>query len=648
LIIDPELLYSTYIGGSSEDRAYRIAVDNAGNSYVVGKTESIDFPAINPYDESYNNGEDVFLFKLSSSGNSLIYSTYLGGENDDSGQDIAIDADGYIYITGFTSSQDFPAINSIDSAYNGDFFDIFIAKLSNSGDSLMFSTYIGGERTEKCYGIAIDNDGCLNITGRTNSYNFPTVNPYDDSFNGGDTRGDIFISKLSSAGDSLLYSTYLGGSFNDVGLDIAVDDSNNYYITGYSWSADFPMVNPFDGTIDENEDVIVLMLSSAGDSILYSTYLGTRCWDIGYAIAVDNESNVYVTGRTFTCYPCDFPTVNAFDDSCYGHEDVFVAMISPSIGGVNSLLYSTYIGGAGEEIGRDIIVDNSGCVYVTGLTGSATFPRINHNNYDISTRGVFLLKMKPSLGGSSSVVFSTSFGGDGYDEGFGLSISPDGNIFITGITYSTDFPTINPYDESHNGDGDVFVSKFGPGGSITGIVTNELAEPIESVLVSSELTTISSTTNAIGEYYLGGLGVGSHNIVFSHPEYIDTTIYGIVVYQDETITCNVEMNKAGYTYLPGDANMYNGVWQPAVLGADVTYLINYFRAMETSQPCLLDGFWCSADANGDCSIIGSDATRLINYLRGVGEIEYCPDYPPAWETSGDLPAEAPAGWPNCE
>jgi len=308
------LMYSTYLGGSSDDRGRRgIAVDNNGCAYVTGYTFSSDFPTANAYDGSYNGYEDVFATKFSAAGDSLIYSTYLGGNDHEWGYDIAVDEEGYAYLTGWTQSKDFPTTSNVyDTTHNGE-PDVFAIKLSTSGDSIAFSTYLGGSAEDQGWGIAVDGEGCAYVTGYTYSTDFPTANPYDGSWNGG---FDVFLTKLSAAGDSLIYSTYLGGSNSDYGLAIAVDSSGNAYVTGCLESSDFPTANAYDGSYNGDEDVFVTKLCADGNSLVYSTYLGGSSDDRGYGIAVNDEGCAYVTG--FTASPTDFPTANPYQSDFGG------------------------------------------------------------------------------------------------------------------------------------------------------------------------------------------------------------------------------------------------------------------------------------------------------------------------------------------
>jgi hypothetical protein len=330
LVIDPELVYSTYLGGNDSDDGDAIAVDGSGNAYVTGYTFSTNFPTQNPY-QTDQPSMDIFITKLSPSGNSLVYSTYLGGNDYDEGIDIAVNGSGNAYITGSTSSTNFPTQNSYQTDQPG--LDAFVTKLSPSGNSLVYSTYLGGNDDDQGNGIAVDGSGSAYITGKTNSTNFPTQNPYQTD----QPDGDAFVTKLSPSGNSLVYSTYLGGSSADEGWDIAIDSNGNAYIAGSTSSTNFPTQDPYQ-TDQPDWDAFVTKLSPSGNSLVYSTYLGGNYDDRGYGVAVDGSGSAYATGYTSST---NFPTQNPYQTD-QPNYDAFVTKFSPS---GNSLIYNTYLGG---------------------------------------------------------------------------------------------------------------------------------------------------------------------------------------------------------------------------------------------------------------------------------------------------------------
>jgi hypothetical protein len=411
LVIDPIISYSTFLGGQSYDEPSAICTDPEGNIYVVGSTSSTNFPTMNPY-MKYAAG-DAFVTKINAYGE-IVYSTYLGGNNPDYGKGIAADSDGNAYVTGYTWSGNFPTVNPVQGK-NGWVKDAFILKLSPSGDRLIYSTFLGGSENEEAYGITVDSNRNAFVTGTTwSSRDFPTVNAVQPRFGG---VSDIFVAKLNPMGNALLFSTYLGGTSGDHGYAITSDAYGNAYVTGQtdilvfvaklSASGDDLIYSKILGlgqgygiAVDTSGssyitggggmlDAFVFKLTPAGDGIVYSTSLGGSTNqtgystnDVGNSIAVDAVGNAYVTGYT-QC--TDFPTANPIQDGFAGGiTDAFVAELNPS---GSALLFSTYLGGNGEDRGQGIAVDSLGNIYVTGYTTSVDFPNINaiQDNLDRDT-----------------------------------------------------------------------------------------------------------------------------------------------------------------------------------------------------------------------------------------------------------------------
>lgn len=487
LIIDPVLIYSTYLGGTDRENGLAIATDSAGNAYVTGWTESTDFPTtIGAFQDSDPDTihNDAFVTKISSDGSSLIFSTYLGGESFDYGHGIAIDVDDNVWLTGQTYSDSFPMVNPIQAAKQGN-YDAFVTKISSDGSSLLFSTCLGGSQntpplvdtrggSDRGNDITVDAAGNAYVTGYTNSADFPTTSgAYQESFQGpipADTslenRNDAFVTKFASNG-SLIYSTYLGGDDQqDYGEGIAVDAAGNAYVTGHTSSEYFPITGgAYQSTYDTSgvgADVFVTMINSDGSGLLYSTYLGGTYIDEGYSIATDAAGSAYVTGYTGSD---DFPTRNAYQTALGGGPyDVFVAKIDPSQSGAASLLYSTYLGGsaAQSDYGNWITVDAAGNAYVTGLA-AAGFP-ITPDAYQSTLLGLqdaFIATIDPSQSGSASLLYSTYLGGNGNDGGAGISLDALLNVWVTGRAGDDTFPTLSAYQPSFGGGlDDAFVAKF--------------------------------------------------------------------------------------------------------------------------------------------------------------------------------------------
>jgi hypothetical protein len=309
-----ELVYSTYLGGSGSDvAAADAAVDADGNAYVSGYSLSADFPVTpGAFDTTYNGGSepgygDVFVTKLNAEGSALVYSTFVGGDGDEFAYGLTIDTAGNAYATGYVNSLNLPTTpGAFDRTYNGGPWDGFVAKLNAEGSALVYSTYLGGHDWDSTVAIAVGADGSAYVTGMNTSLDFPdTAVAFDRRHNG---HYDAFVTRLSPDGSTLVYSTFLGGNYWDVGAGVAVDGNGNAYVTGYTASANFPTTpDGFDTTLFGNgaTDVFMVQLNRDGSTLRYSTFLGDSGWDYGAAIAVDASRNVYVTGETGSR---EFPT----------------------------------------------------------------------------------------------------------------------------------------------------------------------------------------------------------------------------------------------------------------------------------------------------------------------------------------------------
>jgi hypothetical protein len=464
LIIDPlTLSYSTYLGGSAEDLGQSIAVDSSGNAYITGVTKSKNFPTRDPYQATLPGNYSVFVTKINPAGDSLIYSTYIGGSSDDRAGGIAVDSTGSAYITGETKSENFPTRNPYQATLAGE-FDAFVTKLTPSGNDLSFSTYLGGTLHDTGSSVAVDSSGGVYVAGSTRSSDFPVKNAFQKDIKkhfGIAILKDVFVAKLKHDGSDLIYSTYLGGRGQDKGNGIAVDQSGNAYITGETSSVDFPVINGLQETCAGHTDAFVSKLNSDGKSLLYSTYIGGSFGDYSRSIAVDSLGHVYVTGETGSL---NFPVVNAYQDKIGGpiqgilyFGDAFAAKLSPN---GNSLIYSTYLGGRGQDGGNSIAVDQSGNAYITGETSSVDFPVMNSLQETFKgNTDAFLVMLNPD---GKSIVYSTYIGGNEQDRGNSIVVDRYGFSYITGFTYSDNFPLENSFIETKSGQLDIFITKIKP------------------------------------------------------------------------------------------------------------------------------------------------------------------------------------------
>jgi hypothetical protein len=401
LVIDPELAYSSYLGGSSSEWGCDTAIDSMGNIYVTGWTYSTDFPTTTNAIQPGHRGGDAYVTQIINAGGVYTYgySTYLGGSDMDVGWAIVVDDVGNVYVTGETDSTDFPTTtNAIQPGYGGGDWDIFVTQIISTGGvyTYGYSSYLGGSIHEGYSDIAVDSMGNIYVTGVTDSTDFPTTtNTIQPGYRG--EGGDAFVTQIINAGGVYTYgfSTYLGGDSSDGGLAIVVDSMGNIYVRGATSSTDFPTttnaIQP--GYGGGYWDAFVTQIISTGGVYTYgySSYLGGSDADTGDGIAVDGAGNVYVTGETDST---DFPTTtNAIQPGYGGGGDAFVTQIV-STGGVYTYSYSSYLGGSGDDYNPDIAVDGAGNVYVTGWTDSTDFPTTTN-------------AIQPDYGGGECDVFVT-------------------------------------------------------------------------------------------------------------------------------------------------------------------------------------------------------------------------------------------------
>jgi hypothetical protein len=436
LIIDPLVSYSILVGSSSFNAATAIAVDSTGAAYIAGYTDSDTLPTSNPA-QSFNLGSvAVFVAKLNPSGTGLEYCTYMGGSDDDRAYGIAVDSTGAAYVTGTTTSPDFPTRYPEQSRLEGS-RNAFVFKLNPAGDMLVFSTFLGGSGADTANGIAVDASGNSYVVGDTTSLNFPATG-FQTANQGSQ---DAFVAKLNANGEQLLFSTYLGGAGSDHGGAIAVDSSGTVYVTGSTWSSNFPVENAFQTTIAGPCNAYIARLSSNGNTLMFSTYLGgSGCTmsypESGQGIALDAQGDTYVAGVTSSS---NFPLLNAVQPQLLGSTDAFVAKVNSS----GSLLFSTFMGGSGVDVGNAIALDASGAVYVVGYTYSTDFP-VTAGALRTANAGscdAFLFKLSPT---GNALLYATYLGGSGADTASGVAIDTSGNVYLGGWTLSPNFPAVRP------------------------------------------------------------------------------------------------------------------------------------------------------------------------------------------------------------
>ena len=469
LVIDPSVsyAYSTYLGGTGDDKGNGIAFDNNGNAYVTGETASINFPGAS---NTLTGTANVFVTKIKADGSGLTYSTYVGGNVSDSGNGIAVDASGNAFVAGGTQSSTFPTTAGAFQTVLKGSESAFIFKLNTSG-ALAYSTFLGGTGADLALGMALDSSGNVYAVGRTSSTDFPLsllTPPLQATPAGG------FVTKLKPAGggaSDLQFSTYLGGSTNDFASAVAVatGSSPSVYVTGSASSVSFTttagVIQPAYG--GGSSDAFVTVINSTGSApAVYSTFLGGSDTDTGFGIAVDSSGNAYVTGQTAsgTTSTKPFPLKSPALQSKFGGGtfDAFVTELNPT---GTILVYSTYLGGSGADISTSIALDGLNNAYVTGQTASSDFPTVIPTQLNPGGgNDAFVSEINPA---GSALVFSTYLGGSMDEDDLGklgaIAVDNTGtNIYVTGNTLSQNFPTwpSPPYQSNNAGGTDAFAVKY--------------------------------------------------------------------------------------------------------------------------------------------------------------------------------------------
>jgi YD repeat-containing protein len=391
--IDPTgtaILYSTFLGGGGDDVGLGIAVDTASNAYVTGQTTSTTFPGVGggSLQPASGGGGDGFVTKLDATGSTIVYSTFLGGSGFDRGYGIAVDGAGNAYVTGQTASATFPGVSgsSLQPANGGGGSDAFVMKINPGGSAIVYSTFLGGGGTDLGIRIAVDGSGSAYVTGETTSTTFPGVGAGAiQPANGGGL--DAFVTKIDPGGSVIVYSTFLGGTGTDAGNGIAVDGEGNAYVAGETASTTFPGVSASSiqpANAGGAFDAFLTKIDPTGSAIVYSTFLGGSGSDDAFGLAIDGAGNAYLTGRTDSTA---FPGVSGTSlqpANGGGAFDAFVTKINPA---GSAILYSTFLGGTGDDEGQAIAVDGAGNAYVAGQTSSSAFPGVSGSSLQPANGG---------------------------------------------------------------------------------------------------------------------------------------------------------------------------------------------------------------------------------------------------------------------
>jgi hypothetical protein len=434
LVIDPELIYATYYGGSGlgNEFVFDIAVDSSGTAYITGTTDSPDFLTTpGAVQTIYGGVNDVFVVKLNPTGSAPIYSTYYGGTDLDEGYGITVDNSGNAYITGTTNSRDFLTTpGAVQTTKTDNYDDAFVVKLNPTGSAPVYATYYGGTSHDWGSSIAVDNSGNAYITGITYSFDFPTT-PGAAQTTDRSSWGDAFVVRLNPTGSAPVYATYYGGTRTDYGQSIAVDNSGNAYITGYTDSSDFPTTpGVVNSTFIGNKDAFVVKLNPTGSAPVYATYYGGTYEEGAVGIAVDSSGNAYFAGST---HSLDFLTTPGALQTAYnGWSDAFIVKLNPT---GSAPVYSTYYGGTDLDEGFGITIDNSGSAYITGNTVSTDFlttPGVVQPAHSSGwSRDAFVVKLNLNKGTLSPTGFHYPTDMDAkWENGGGEWLADDDEIYV--------------------------------------------------------------------------------------------------------------------------------------------------------------------------------------------------------------------------
>ncbi|MCC7385541.1 MAG: SBBP repeat-containing protein [Deltaproteobacteria bacterium] len=480
LIIDPVLTFATYLGGNSDDQAASVATDSQGNTYVTGYTRSLEFPTQNPFIAgNLAASSAAFVTKMSADGSTLIYSTYLSGvtatewNSVNTAYDIGVNGAGEAYVVGMTSALDFPVANALrvssalvchPSCPNPNiYYEAFITKLNAAGSGLLYSTYLGGDDHDFAKAIAVSRDGTAVVSGYTVSTDFPTVNAFRSNNAGG---RDVFVTKLTNDG-SVVYSTYLGGSSEDEAFDVALSaGTGRAFVTGTTYSTDFPTALPLATGFSDSADTFISELAVDGSALVFSSFLGFPGFDAGRGVALDAAEAIYVAG---------YATMSG---------DAFVTKLSAN-GAAREWI--KYLGGQQADSATGIALDRAGLLYVVGTTDSANLASPDAIQLTNAGSSDAFLAIARTDGSVPFPFYATFLGGSLADFGNAIAVDASANVYLTGHTYSTDFPLARAFQAFARGGTEAFVVKIATGRPDLTITSTALPDGLEGTRYEAAL-----------------------------------------------------------------------------------------------------------------------------------------------------------------
>lgn len=453
ILSDTNLIYSTFVGGTDFDQGNKIVTDGSGFAYAIGEYLSIDsFPSA-PGTFIPTHDIDSYVAKVNPAGTSIEFLTKVEAEFEEAANGIVVDPAGFIYVAGRTSSGDFPITPGAYSGYQGA-GDAWVMKLNQTGTNIIYATIVGAVDREWALDLVVDGAGNAIFAGLSNSNAYPTTpGAHSDCASIG--GWNAVVTKLNSTGTDLIYSTCLGSGLDDEAHAMALDNAGNVYVTGHTQDPiGFPGSTIL-GTIGGIQEVFVTKINPSGTGLVYSTVLAGGNAEDSYSILLDSSNRAYVAGLTTSS---SFPvTSGAYDTSQNGGIDVFIARLNA---GGSALDFATFLGGSGDEIALDVELDSANNIYFTGQSNSTNFPTTS-DAYDTTANGnhdIILGKLNPT---ASTLLYGSYLGGSEDDIGRAMEIESDSVVFVTGLSFSTNFPiSAGAYDSSHNGDADVVIAKL--------------------------------------------------------------------------------------------------------------------------------------------------------------------------------------------
>jgi hypothetical protein len=596
------LASSSYYGRFGFDEATDLVVDADGFVYVAGWSESFG-----------GTGFDGFVVKLSPDGSQVVYSKFLGGSGFDVAMGLAVNPAGGVYVVGHTTSTDFPLVHAFQTERQGD-SDVWIAQLDTAG-ALVYSTYYGGSSFENGMAIAAGPTGAIYITGSTGSLDLPAATGFQQAHGGG--SGDGFVVKINPDGSGPVYATYLGGSGEEFVSAIAVDAGDRAYIAGGTGSLDFPIAAAVQAAHGGGNDGFLTKLSPDGAALIVSTYLGGFDGDTVIGMALDQAGAVYLTGSTWSW---NFPTSNAYQPYHRGGlGDGFLTKLTPDGLGFE---YSTFFGGDGYDVGVKVVVDGDGKAQIAGETDSFLFPLVGAVQEQVNWVDTFYAKFSTD---GQALLRSTPLGGSGFDVAHGLGLSPSGDVWMAGRTDSLDFPLVNAFQPDLAGSADAFVSRL----TFTELPPNQ--PPVAAAGDDQVVFTAGCATEVVLDASLSRDPDGDH-LQFTWSGDLGTmagpALAISLVPGTYTFTVTVEDGRGGVASDTVNVMVIDNVAPeigtvsptPGVLGPPNHQMVDVSVGVSVPGAC---------DAGSTCRVVSVSSNEPVN---GLGDGDTAPD----WEVTGPL------------